>query len=122
LTAETQVKVTPEQLARLLVDTAADRKAADITLLDLRNISIISDFFVLCNGTSERQITALTRALTDRARELGAPSRRLEGTAEGGWVLIDFEDVIVHVFSPEQRSFYRLDELWKEAQPLLVIQ
>ena len=119
---DTQVKTSPEQLARALVEVAADRKASDVVLLDLRSISIISDFFVICTGTSERQISALTRALIDRAHELGYPGKRIEGTSEGGWVLLDFQDVIAHVFSPEQRTFYKLDELWKEAQPLLMIQ
>lgn len=116
------VKATPEQLARALVEVAADRKANDIALLDLRNISIIADFFVISSGTSERQINALVRNLTERAAELGFDSKRIEGTSEGGWVLLDFQDVIAHVFSPEQRGFYQLDELWRDAQPLLVIQ
>lgn len=93
-----------------------------MVLLDLRNISIITDYFVICSGTSERQINAITQAILDRADEMGAPSRRVEGTSDGGWVLIDFEDVIAHVFSPEKRDFYNLDELWKDAKPLLVIQ
>ena len=122
MAVDVQVDISPEQLARALVDTAADRKAEDIVLLDLRNISIISDFFVICSGTSERQINAVTRAVIDRAGELGAGSKRIEGTSEGGWVLIDFGAVMVHVFSPEQRAFYKLDELWRDAQPLLVIQ
>ncbi len=122
MSVETQTRITPEQLARALVEVAADRKASDVVLLDLRGISIISDYFVICSGTSERQINALTRAITDKAAELGFHSKRLEGASEGGWVLIDFQDVIAHVFSPTQRAFYRLDELWKDAQPLLMIQ
>jgi len=122
LTIEAPVKIKPEQLARALVDEASDRKASDIVLLDLQSISIISDYFVICTGTSERQINTLVRAFLDKAAERGIKSKRVEGTSDGGWVLIDFEDVIVHVFSPEQRGFYRLDELWKDAQPLLVIQ
>lgn len=112
----------PERVARSLVEVLADRKAEDVVLLDLREVSVIADFFVICTGTSERQINALTRALSERAEELGAPTRRVEGSSDGGWVLIDFEDVIAHVFSPEQRTFYRLEELWKGARPLLVIQ
>lgn len=123
MAVETQVRTTtPEQLARALVEAVSDRKAQDIVLLDLQHISIISDYFVLCSGTSERQINTLVRVLTDRASELGYESKRVEGTSEGGWVLIDFQDVIAHVFSPQQRDFYKLDELWKDAQPLLVIQ
>ncbi|MDQ3856546.1 MAG: ribosome silencing factor [Chloroflexota bacterium] len=122
MATDSLVETTPEQLAMALVDEAADRKASDVVLLDLRPVSIISDFFVICSGTSERQINAVTRALVDRAAQLGYSSKRIEGTAEGGWVLLDFQDVIAHVFAPEQRDFYRLDELWKDARPLLMIQ
>ncbi len=122
LAVDTQVRTSPEQLARALVESVADRKADDIVLLDLRDISIISDFFVLCTGGTERQINTLLRALLDRAAEMGVESKRIEGTSDGGWILIDFGDVIAHVFSPQQRAFYRLDELWKDARPLLVIQ
>ncbi|MDP9351060.1 MAG: ribosome silencing factor [Chloroflexota bacterium] len=122
MAVETRTKTSPEQLARALVDAASDRKASDIVLLDLRGVTVVSDFFVICTGTSDRQVATLVRTLTDKAEEMGIGTKRIEGATDGGWVLIDFEDVIAHVFSPDQRSFYRLDELWKEAQPLLMIQ
>lgn len=122
MAVEARTKTSPEQLARALVEAASDRKASDIVLLDLRGITVVSDFFVICTGTSDRQMATLVRTLTDKAEEMGIGAKRIEGVPDGGWVLIDFEDVIAHVFSPDQRSFYRLDELWKEAQPLLVIQ
>ncbi len=115
-------QIQPETLARELVDVASERKASDIVLLDLRGVSIIADFFVICSGSSERQINALSQALIERADEMGVPTRRIEGTSASGWVLIDFLDVMVHIFAPEQRAFYKLDELWKEAKPLLLIQ
>ena len=122
MAVDSPTKASAEQLARALVDAAADRKAADVVLLDLRPVSIIADYFVICSGSSERQINAVTRALIDVAAELGVDSKRIEGTSDGGWVLLDFQDVIAHVFSPQQRAFYRLDELWRDAQPLLMIQ
>ncbi|ACZ42659.1 iojap-like protein [Thermobaculum terrenum ATCC BAA-798] len=115
-------QIQPETLARELVDVASERKASDIVLLDLRGVSIIADFFVICSGSSERQINALSQALVERADEMGVPTRRIEGSSASGWVLIDFLDVMVHIFAPEQRAFYKLDELWKEAKPLLLIQ
>ena len=122
MAVDSPTKASAEQLARALVDAAADRKASDVVLLDLRPVSIIADYFVICSGSSERQINAVTRALIDVAAELGVDSKRIEGTSDGGWVLLDFQDVIAHVFSPQQRAFYRLDELWRDAQPLLMIQ
>jgi ribosome-associated protein len=92
-------------------------------LLDLRGHCIFTDYFVVCTGTSERQLDALVEALVETARKkhrLKAP--RIEGHAAGGWVLADFGDVIVHTFSNEQRRRYRLEELWREGKVVLRIQ
>jgi ribosome-associated protein len=92
-------------------------------LLDISQLSTLADYFIVCSGTSERQIKAIVDAITDQARErLNLKPRRVEGRAESGWVLIDFADLVVHVFSTSQRSFYRLEELWKEAPLVLRIQ
>lgn len=110
-------------LARTLVDTLEDKKAEDIVLLDLRGQSAFTDYFVICTGTSERQISALVDAVDEAARKTyQLKSARVEGHAEGGWVLVDFGTVIVHAFSPAQRRRYKLEELWHEGKVVLRIQ
>lgn len=101
-----------------------DRKAEDIVLLDLRPDTLIADFFVLCNGNSDRQIKALSEYIRDDVKE---KYRKLpisvEGTGASGWVLLDYGSVVVHIFSEEQREYYDLQGLWREvSQVLLSIQ
>ena len=91
-------------------------------MLDLRGLTTIADYFVICTAANERQLRAVLRALDEDLVAAGARNPRIEGSPETGWVLLDFNDVIVHLFSPEQREFYRLERLWKQAQPIVVVQ
>ena len=111
------------ELARTLVEAMEDKKAEDIVLLDLTGQSVFTDYFVIGTGTSERQLKALIEAVSEAAREEHhVKSPRVEGHAEGGWVLMDFGSVIVHAFSAEQRKRYKLEELWHEGKVMLRIQ
>lgn len=111
-----------EQLARQIVDLAADRKAEDILLLDIRPASYVADFFVLCNGTSERHIRALVQEIRESLAKEGKRPLHVEGASDSGWVLIDYGSVVLHIFGPQERAYYALDRLWREAVPLLHIQ
>ncbi|GAC1355499.1 MAG: ribosome silencing factor [Herpetosiphon sp.] len=91
-------------------------------MLDLRALTTITDYFVLCTAPSERQLRAVVKALDDELARVEPANPRIEGSPETGWVVMDYGYVIVHVFSPEQRQFYRLDRLWKQAQPVVVVQ
>ncbi len=105
------------------MDVAADRQASDILMLDLRNISPIADYFVICSGNSERQLEALDRAIVDELRSADhVRPRRREGTAVSGWVLLDYGDVVVHLFSASERDFYHLEELWSAAPTVVRVQ
>jgi ribosome-associated protein len=117
------VDVEALDLARSLVDALEDKKAENIVLLDLRGQSIFTDYFIICTGTSERQLNALVDAVDEAARKRHRlKSPRVEGHAGGGWLLADFGVVIVHCFSPEQRRRYRLEELWQDSKVVLRIQ
>lgn len=109
-------------LARRAVTVAEDKQAHDIVMLDLRGLTTIADYFVVCTAESERQLRAVANAIDEELVKSGSRQPRIEGSAETGWVLMDFSDIIVHVFSPEQREFYRLERLWKQAQPVVVVQ
>ena len=109
-------------MARRAVAIAEDRQASDIIMLDLRDLTTIADYFVICTADSERQLRAVLRAIDDDLTAAGAKNPRIEGSAETGWILLDFNDVIVHLFTPEQREFYRIERLWKQAQPIVVVQ
>lgn len=110
------------ELAKTLVDVAADKKAIDIALLDIRGISVLADYFVICTGANSRQINAILSAIDDKLDELDLPRHKREGDPESGWVLIDAGDVIVHVFGPMEREFYRLERLWSDAPTVMYLQ
>jgi ribosome-associated protein len=108
--------MSPEQLTKAIAAYAADKKAIDIVALDLRGIAGYTDFFLICSGGSDRQ----TKAIHDGIH-LGMKSehdtlpRRVEGLGEAKWVLMDYLDCVVHVFTPDMRDYYRLEQLWGEA-------
>jgi len=109
-------------LARRAVALAEEKQARDIVLLDLRSITPIADYFLICTGESERQIRAILRDMEEALAKEGARAARIEGTPETGWVILDYSDLIIHVFSPEQREFYRLERLWHKASTVVVVQ
>jgi ribosome-associated protein len=107
------------ELAHAVVDVIANKKAANILTLDMRNITLLADYYVLCDGASARQVRAICDELLEKLKWAGTRLAMAEGTPESGWVLIDFGSVIVHIFSPEQRAYYQLEELWQDA-PIVV--
>jgi ribosome-associated protein len=91
-------------------------------LLDLKEIVQFTDYFVLCTGTSDRMLNALADGVLDEIREKHKKKGKKEGLARDGWQIVDFGDVVVHLFSPDQRDYYQLEELWGEGKVLLRLQ
>lgn len=112
----------PNELAHTIVDIAADKKADDIVLLDLRNVALIADYFVLCSGQSNRQLKAIADGVSRGVKDLGQLALSVEGASDSGWVLVDFGAVVVHILSPELRQYYKLEELWHEASVVVRMQ
>jgi ribosome-associated protein len=113
-----------EALARRIAAIALDRKAADVAVLDMRPVVAYTDFLVICTGNTERQTKAIADAVHLALKDASGDGRRLpgrvEGMSEGRWILMDYLDCIVHVFTPDAREFYRLDTLWGEVPRLEV--
>jgi ribosome-associated protein len=108
--------MTSAELARAIADFAADKKAADIVELDLRGMIGYTDYFLICSGNTERQTKAIHDGIHEgMKKEHGLLPRRVEGVVEARWILMDYLDVVVHVFTPEVREYYRLEQLWGEA-------
>ena len=108
--------MTPEELAGAIVEYAADRKAIDILQLDLRNMIGYTDYFVICSGRTERQTKAIHDAIYEGLKSAHRRlPERVEGLPGARWILMDYLDVVVHVFVPETREYYRLEQLWGEA-------
>ena len=108
-------------LAARVVDAMADKRAMDISVIDLREVSSMADFFVLGTGESDLQVKAIATGIADQVEETcGERPWKLEGTDHLQWVVLDYVDVVAHVFLPEKREHYRIDRLWGEADSEIV--
>jgi ribosome-associated protein len=106
----------PVALARVIADYAGDKKAIDVVELDLRGVLGYTDYFVVCSGNTDRQTKAIHDGIHEGLKkEHQLLPRKVEGLSEARWILMDYLDVIVHVFTPEAREYYRLEQLWGEA-------
>lgn len=109
-------------LALRIAELISDSPASNTVVLDVRGLSSFADYFVVCSGENERQLQAVVNHISEGLAEDGIKSKRIEGSAIAGWILLDFGDVIVHIFDVEQRAYYRLESLWSDAPTLLSIQ
>ncbi|MDH7484830.1 MAG: ribosome silencing factor [Anaerolineae bacterium] len=104
------------------MELVEEKQAEDIVLLDLRQVSILADYFVICSATTERQTRAIIDALSEDIRKEGVRPLHVEGEMGSGWLLVDYGSVIVHVFAPVQRAYYQLEGLWQHAAMVVKIQ
>ncbi|QBD78232.1 ribosome silencing factor [Ktedonosporobacter rubrisoli] len=116
------VLLDPAQLARVAVNTASDKKASDVLLLDIRDVTTIADYFVICSGNNPRQIQTIADTVDEELSKQGALLLHREGDAETGWILLDFGDIIVHIFSQKEREYYRIERLWSDAKTVVYLQ
>jgi ribosome-associated protein len=104
------------------VEAASDKQADDIVMLDMREVCTFADYFVVCSGESQRQVKAIADAIDEALSGEGAQCHRSEGGIESGWLLMDYGDVIIHIFDSTQREYYKLEKLWGKATPLVRIE
>jgi ribosome-associated protein len=117
-----ELAIEPTTLARILAEAASEAKAEDVVVLDIHDLTVIADLFVICTADNERLLRAISRLIQEATDKIRIDPRRIEGSAEAGWILLDYSDVIVHIFGATERQFYRLEDVWSAAQTLLVIQ
>jgi len=105
-------------IARTVADVLVDKQAEDILILDLREVTTFTDYFVICSAMSHRQLDALQYAIREALKQADDRilAKGIEGSADSGWVLVDFNSVIVHLFDQETRQYYQIEELWKHAR------
>ena len=112
----------PTDIARRIVDLLADRQAEDVLLLDIRQVASFADYFVIATAVNNRQMRALVQLIDSELREEDIKPLHREGGIDSGWILVDYGDIILHVFSPELRDYYALEELWQDATEVVRIQ
>lgn len=116
MTTPEEIVMTPEQVAAAIGEYASDRKALDVIQMDLRGMIGYTDYFVVCSGRTDRQTKAIHDAIhAGMKSDHGRLPRRVEGLRDARWILMDYLDVVVHVFTPDTREYYRLEQLWGEA-------
>jgi ribosome-associated protein len=118
------IEINPQlDLAHGIVEAISDKLGERIVMMDLRQQSPFTDYFVICSANSERQIKAISDGISEYTlKHFSTKPRHIEGTADSGWMLLDYSGITVHVFSQTQRQFYQLEDLWKEAPVVLKMQ
>ncbi|WP_138415670.1 ribosome silencing factor [Aquibacillus sediminis] len=104
-----------KQLALDIAKVCDDKRGEDIVLLDMNDVSIIADYFLICQGSNERQVEAIARAIKDEADEQGIDVKRMEGFEHARWILVDLGDIVCHIFHKDERNYYNLERLWGDA-------
>ena len=104
------------------MNTLEDKKGENILLMDIQNIASFADYFVLCSGTRNRMLESLAKSVQEAAKMSFGINSQVEGESNDGWMLVDLGDVVVHLFSPEQRDYYGIEELWERGKELLRLQ
>lgn len=112
--------IQPNELLNAVIAAAEDKKAMNIVALDLKGISLVADYFVICHGNSDTQVQAIATEVRKRAHEAGI-SARIEGMDSARWVLMDLGDVVVHIFHRDEREYYNLERLWSDAKVVEIV-
>ncbi len=110
------MEISSEALMQKIVEFLDEKKAQDIEVLNIGNISYIADFFVICSGNSTTQIKALADYVQEKLEALGYSPSHKEGYASANWILLDYQEIVIHIFHHESRSFYNLERLWSDAK------
>ena len=105
-----------KEMARIAWNALNDKKGEDIKIIDITGISVLADYFIIANGTNDSHVNALVDNVEEELHKAGYPLKQREGRASGSWVLLDFGDIIVHVFDKENRLFYDLERIWKDGK------
>lgn len=105
-----------KECVKIVVEGLQDKKANDIRIIDIREISTMGDYFIIADGSNRNQVQALSDSVEQALSDAGVKLKNREGYANGGWILLDYYDIIIHIFSEEERSFYDLEHIWRDGK------
>ena len=109
-----------KEMARLAIQALEDKKAEDIKVIDISEVSVIADYFIIANGNNQNQLQAMRDAVEEDLYKAAYPVKQVEGNSNSSWILMDYTDIIVHVFSKEDRLFYDLERIWKDGKEISI--
>jgi ribosome-associated protein len=107
-----------KKMTKIAFDALEDKKAEDIRIIDISGVSVLADYFIIANGNNENQVRALVDNVQDELFKVGYEAKQVEGYRTGNWILLDYGDIIVHVFSKEDRLFYDLERIWRDGKSI----
>lgn len=110
------IMLSSKQMVKLAFEALEEKKGEDIQVIEIKDISIIADYFIIANGTNASQVDALVNSVSDQLGKNGVEPKRIEGVRSASWILMDYGDVVVHVFSKEDRLFYNLERIWRDGK------
>ncbi len=105
-----------KEMVKVIYDALEDKKAGDIKIIDIQNLSVISDYFIIADGSNHNQVQAMADNVEEELAKVGVRPKQIEGYQSANWILMDFNDVIVHIFSAEDRLFYDLERIWRDGK------
>ena len=105
-----------KEMVKIIYDALADKKAGDIKVIDIQNVSVISDYFIIADGSNKNQVQAMADNVEEEMEKAGCHIKQMEGYQTANWILMDYNDVIVHIFSSEDRLFYDLERIWRDGK------
>ena len=105
-----------KEMAKLAYDALADKKAQDIKIINIEGVSVIADYFIIASGTNHNQVQAMADSVDEALHKAGHPAKQTEGYQSANWILLDYGDIIVHVFDTENRLFYDLERIWRDGK------
>lgn len=109
-----------KEMARIVYEALSEKKGEDIKVIDITSVSVLADYFIIANGSNDNQVNALVDNVEEEMHKAGYPVRQREGRANSNWVLLDFGEIIVHVFDKENRLFYDLERIWKDGKDISI--
>lgn len=109
-----------KEMAKLAVAALEDKKASDVKIIDISNVSVIADYFIIASGSNHNQVQAMADNVTEELGKAGYAERQIEGYSTANWILIDYNDIIIHIFNEEDRLFYDLERIWKDGKEVSV--
>ena len=108
------------KMTELVIDALEEKKAEEITILDISEISVLADYFVIADGNNRNQVQAMADSVEEALGRAGYEPKQIEGYQTANWILMDYKDVIIHVFSKEDRGFYDLERIWRDGKPVTI--
>lgn len=106
--------MTSKEMAKTAIAALEDKKAEEVTIIDISHVTTIADYFIIANGTNKSQVQALADNVSEKLGKAGCPEKQVEGYQNANWILMDFQDVIIHIFDKENRLFYDLERIWRD--------